>query len=345
MANRYDRDPDDYGRRESSRDDDERRFGQYGQNRYGDYRQNARQNPWRDARNEREPSERHEADYRARSEQDYRNQGPWRGEYSDNNYYSGRYASGRDTDYSSGRDMSGFGDRDQRGGYGNYERDRGWNDPRRNERQGADRGNYRGIYQEQVWTRDPASGNVYGYEYSTRIDPRRFNAGDESQDRWRQDVSQQNRRFDIDRGWHTPGTSGYGNAGMENQSSRSPYGQSQYGRGPKGYVRSDERIREDVCDRLSDDDEIDARDITVTVKNAEVILEGTVNDRRSKHRAEDIAESVSGVKDVTNHLRARKGFLQELGDKISGDDEAEHHGHRGSGTRNSPAGAPQKTAH
>jgi osmotically-inducible protein OsmY len=356
MANRYDRDTDDhgYGRRDVSRDEDEQRFGQYAQNRSGDYRQNQRQNPWRDVRNERDRNERHDSDYRARSDQDYRNQGTWRGsDYADNNYYSGRENMGRDYGYSSGRDLSGFGDRDQRGGYGNYERDRGYADSqRRGERQGwdrgnweRDRGNYRGLYQEQVWARDPSSGNVYGYEYSTRIDPRHFNAGDESRDRWRTNVNDQNRRFDIDRGWHTPGTSGYGNAGSQNQYGQNPQGQSQYGRGPKGYVRSDERIREDVCDRLSDDDEIDARDITVTVKSAEVILEGTVNDRRSKHRAEDIAESVSGVKDVTNHLRARKGFLQELGDKISGDDEAEHHGHRGSGTRNSPAGIPQKTAH
>src|SRR5687768_2947288 len=193
MANRYDRDPDDYGfgRRDTSRDDDEPRFGQYAQNRPG---QNPRQNLWRDARNERERNERHDSDYRARADQDYRNQGTWRGsDYADNNYYSGREHWGRDQNYSSGRDLSGYGDRDQRGGYGNYERDRGWNDSqRRAERQGwdrgggeRDRGNYRGLYQEQVWTRDPSSGNVYGYEYSTRIDPRRFNAGDESQDRWR----------------------------------------------------------------------------------------------------------------------------------------------------------------
>jgi len=72
-----------------------------------------------------------------------------------------------------------------------------------------------------------------------------------------------------------------------------------------------------------------------------------VNDRHSKHRAEDVAESVSGVKEVSNHLRARKTLFKELGDKISGDDDAEHQGHRGSGTRNSPAGGavPQKTAH
>lgn len=369
MTNRYDRDPDEYGRRESGRDDDDHRSGQQAQNRYGEHRQNWRQtnpNPWRNdrvdpQRTERDRNDRQDQDYRTRSESE-RNQGSWRGsDQNDNNYYSGRDNVGRDNSYSSGRDFSGFGDRDQRGGYGNYERDRSWNEPqRRSERQGwdrggADRGNYRGIYQEQVWTRDPSTGNAYGYEYSTRIDPRRFNAGDESQDRWRSN-NDQNRRFDIDRGWYTPGSSGYGTSGYGGSThgtsgygspgGQSAQGQGHYGRGPKGYVRSDERIREDVCDRLSDDDEIDARDITVTVKSAEVILEGTVNDRRSKHRAEDVAESVSGVKEVTNHLRARKGFLQELGDKISGDDEAEHHGHRGSGTRNSPSGGvPQKTAH
>jgi osmotically-inducible protein OsmY len=348
MANRYDRDPDDYGfgRREGrdmSRDDDDNRQGQYAQgNRFGDNRQSPRQNPWRDQRNERDRSD---PENRSRFDQDYRNN-EYRGNlggrdyrYGDNNDYPGREGSGRDY-YSSGRDYNSS-YRGDRGNFGDYDRDRNWqNDQsRRNERQG---GNYRGLYQEQVWTRDPNSGNLYGYEYTTRVDPRRFNAGDESQDRWRTNVNEQNRRFDIDRGWHTPGTSGYGNSGAFRSNT-----QSQYGKGPKGYVRSDERIREDVCDRLSDDDEIDARDITVTVKNAEVILEGTVNDRRSKHRAEDVAESVSGVKDVTNHLRARKGLLQELGDKITGDDDAEHHGHRGSGTRNSTVGgaAPQKTSH
>jgi hypothetical protein len=115
---------------------------------------------------------------------------------------------------------------------------------------------------------------------------------------------------------------------------------SHVGKGPKGYTRSDERIREDVCDRLSDDDEVDASEISVTVKGGEVTLEGTVTDRHSKHRAEDIAESVSGVRDVSNRLRTRKNLLQELGDKLTGDDEAEHHGHSGSGTRNSPSGTP-----
>jgi hypothetical protein len=39
------------------------------------------------------------------------------------------------------------------------------------------------------------------------------------------------------------------------------------GRGPKNYTRSDERIREDLNERLTDSDEIDASNITVEVSN------------------------------------------------------------------------------
>src|SRR5690606_23118505 len=67
------------------------------------------------------------------------------------------------------------------------------------------------------------------------------------------------------------------------------------GRGPKGYRRSDERITEDVCDRLTDDPMVDASDITVQVRDGEVTLTGTVEDRRQKRRAEDIVEDVPGV--------------------------------------------------
>lgn len=78
------------------------------------------------------------------------------------------------------------------------------------------------------------------------------------------------------------------------------------GRGPKGYRRSDERIREDVNDRLGDDYYIDASDIEVTVSNTEVTLTGTVQNRNDKRRAEDIAESVSGVSNVENRLRIKQ---------------------------------------
>jgi len=78
------------------------------------------------------------------------------------------------------------------------------------------------------------------------------------------------------------------------------------GRGPKGYRRSDERIKEDVNDRLSDDYYLDASDVEVQVQNTEVTLTGTVRSRNDKRRAEDLAESVSGVTNVENRLRVKQ---------------------------------------
>jgi osmotically-inducible protein OsmY len=77
------------------------------------------------------------------------------------------------------------------------------------------------------------------------------------------------------------------------------------GKGPKGYQRSDERIKDDVNDRLSDDSFIDASEIDVTVENCEVVLSGTVDSKEEKRRAEDIAERVSSVKNVENRLKVR----------------------------------------
>jgi len=77
------------------------------------------------------------------------------------------------------------------------------------------------------------------------------------------------------------------------------------GKGPKGFTRSDERIKEDINCRLTDDAYVDASDIEVTVENSEVTLTGTVPDRSSKRRAEDVAELVSGVKNVENRLRVK----------------------------------------
>jgi osmotically-inducible protein OsmY len=79
------------------------------------------------------------------------------------------------------------------------------------------------------------------------------------------------------------------------------------GRGPKGYQRSDERLKEEVSDRLMADDQIDASDIEVEVQKGEVTLTGTVPDRRSKRQAEDCAEQVMGVRDVMNQIRVKGG--------------------------------------
>jgi hypothetical protein len=75
------------------------------------------------------------------------------------------------------------------------------------------------------------------------------------------------------------------------------------GRGPKGYRLSDERLREDVSDRLTEDAIVDATDVEVLVADGEVTLNGAVTSRTAKRRAEDCAEDVTGVKHVQNNLR------------------------------------------
>ena len=77
------------------------------------------------------------------------------------------------------------------------------------------------------------------------------------------------------------------------------------GRGPKNYRRSDERLREEVCDRLSDNEWLDASDVEVNVVAGEVILTGMVDSRYAKRLAENIADSVSGVSNVQNNLRVQ----------------------------------------
>lgn len=87
------------------------------------------------------------------------------------------------------------------------------------------------------------------------------------------------------------------------------------GKGPRGYVRDDGRILEEICDRLTEDDRLDACDIEVKVDAGEVTLNGQVERREDKRRAEDIAESVSGVKHLQNNLRIRP-FAEPARDTI-----------------------------
>lgn len=80
-------------------------------------------------------------------------------------------------------------------------------------------------------------------------------------------------------------------------------GASHIGRGPRGYVRSDARIYEDVCEAIAGHGEIDARDVEVSVKDREVTLRGTVPDRWTKRRVEAICDGITGVEDVHNQLQ------------------------------------------
>jgi len=101
-------------------------------------------------------------------------------------------------------------------------------------------------------------------------------------------------RWDLDEGGVEFGRSPVHDARPE----QGPYG----GRGPRGYQRSDERIREDVCDRLTEASDLDASEIEVTVDAGIVTLTGAVDGRIAKRRAEDLAAAARGVHDVQNRL-------------------------------------------
>jgi hypothetical protein len=79
------------------------------------------------------------------------------------------------------------------------------------------------------------------------------------------------------------------------------------GRGPRGYVRSDERIADDIIGRLTDAPDIDASEILLMVEGGVATLTGNVPARAMKHRAEDIAADATGVREVRNDIRVDDG--------------------------------------
>lgn len=255
-------------------------------------------------------------------------------DYNDRNYDRNRYRSDWNRDYEQGRDY----DRDWRGNYnrgygysytGDYTRDydrdynrdydRGW------------RGNYNRDYGYSYtgdYTRDYDRNYDRGYDRSYRAN---YGSGYDGSD---YDRGQSRGYRNWDRGQMT----------SYNQNQNRDRGQNQdwdndqdvfdnepttwtytewwlipgpfTGVGPRGYQRSDDRICEDICDRLAQHGQIDASDVDVDVNNGEVTLKGNVDNRRMKRMAEDVAETVSGVRDVHNQLHVNK----------QGKEHKQHHG-------------------
>lgn len=106
------------------------------------------------------------------------------------------------------------------------------------------------------------------------------------------------------------GEQGYGSQYREHDGCGPSPEQPQIGKAPKGYVRSDERMKEDICERLASQPQ-DWSDLEVHVADAEVTLVGTVRTREMKHEAERVAASVRGIKDVMNQLRVKPSFSSE----------------------------------
>lgn len=83
---------------------------------------------------------------------------------------------------------------------------------------------------------------------------------------------------------------------------------------PKGYKRSDERLLEDVCERLSHSG-LDVSDVSVSVEQGAVSLEGTVSSRRVKHAVEDCVDDCLGVEDIHNRIRVNRPVAADSSNK------------------------------
>jgi hypothetical protein len=124
---------------------------------------------------------------------------------------------------------------------------------------------------------------------------------------------------------------GYGQ-GMYGQQGFGGYGQSQFipdtwtfteyyvvptgpmsGVGPQGYQRSDERIKEDIHERLTRHGHLNASNVQVHVHSGDVTLQGNVPSKQEKRSAADIAESVSGVQSVHNELNVQQPATSQTG--------------------------------
>lgn len=178
----------------------------------------------------------------------------------------------------------------------------------------------RGNYEHDDMSAGGVAGGARGYGYAQgpghggdRYTGRGGSLGGMSDERGGSH-SQGMGRYDQDQGrsgWFGGRPGGAGRYGSEHAGMGGGYGigasgqEHHRGKGPKGYTRSDDRIREDVCDCLTDDPILDAGEIEVHVKNGEVTLSGTVSDRLAKRHAEDMIERVSGVRDVQNDIRVK----------------------------------------
>ena len=100
---------------------------------------------------------------------------------------------------------------------------------------------------------------------------------------------------------------------------------SHRGRGPRGYSRSDSAIYEDVCEALALSADVDASEIEVSVKEGCVYLTGTVHSRDMKKMAEFEIESISGIKDVQNHLSIDHNLVEKETKRPQGKQDSAHH--------------------
>jgi osmotically-inducible protein OsmY len=78
------------------------------------------------------------------------------------------------------------------------------------------------------------------------------------------------------------------------------------GSGPRPHRRTDDKIRDDILELLTNNADLDASEVELHVEGGEVTLTGTVESRDARWLTEDLVSSVSGVREVFNRLKVAR---------------------------------------
>jgi hypothetical protein len=257
--------------------------------------------------------------------QSYR-QGPYGQGQHDPQYGQGRFGQNE-------RDREGYGREEYRGGYGGSE----WYGEGQSGRQGEGQGRRYGEGQRGQGYWSGGFGEEGGRDHERSAHSGEMSYRDA--DRWRGEFGRPYGRREesgyggtregyggmrggYGAGWdYGQGTYGGGRYGQQGQFGEERYGErgwesgrgrgrglvgKLFGRGPKGYKRSDDRIKEDICEQLWRSETIDSSEVTITVREGEVTLTGTVPERWMRHEIENIADESMGVKDIDNNIRIQR---------------------------------------
>jgi hypothetical protein len=225
-------------------------------------------------------------------------------------------------DYQSGPERRGPWETDIRGSYGERSEDWGrrgyggprtWSEAREPYRADERRGAWASDSDEpEPWAHTAPQWGGRGFERDEGYGPRSPTPtwGHESDRRWRdQQQTPRGAQFGYRVGQRNPGA-------REPEERRTLTGRG--GRPPRDYRRADDRIRDEICELIVRETDIDASDVEIQVSAGEVTLQGTVDDRSCKRGLEDVVERVFGVTDVHNNLKVRKSAWREIGERLFG---------------------------
>lgn len=154
-------------------------------------------------------------------------------------------------------------------------------------------------------------GGTFGTAAGTRATNALYEANNQSADFYGRSAYG-NRPDSYREPWMDRSTSSYGTPPRYGSGDQDFYGrssqstQSHRGRGPKGYQRTDERLKELICETLMEDPDIDASEVDVEVSGGVATLSGSVTDRPTKYRIEDAVERIGGITDINNQLRVQR---------------------------------------